>query len=101
MTDIEWEAQALLSLRPLASWTQRDGGLEWHDTEQTEPTQEEIDAKVVELISEWTANEYARGRQAEYPSIGDQMDMLYHDLLNSTTTWKDAIAKVKDDNPKI
>jgi len=28
------------------------------------------------------------------------MDMQYHDLLNSTTTWKDAIAKVKADNPK-
>ena len=27
-------------------------------------------------------------------------DMQYHDELNGTTTWKDAIAKVKSDNPK-
>jgi hypothetical protein len=39
-------------------------------------------------------------RQTAYDSIGDQLDMQYHDLLNSTTTWKDAIAKVKADNPK-
>jgi hypothetical protein len=28
------------------------------------------------------------------------MDMQYHDQLDGTTTWKDAIAKVKSDNPK-
>jgi len=37
---------------------------------------------------------------AVYPSTGDQLDMQYHDQLNGTTTWKDAIAKVKADNPK-
>jgi len=26
--------------------------------------------------------------------------MQYKDLLNGTTTWKDAVAKVKLDNPK-
>ena len=43
-------------------------------------------------------NQYQRDRQ--YPSIGDQLDMQYHDQLDGTTTWKDAIAKVKSDNPK-
>ena len=36
----------------------------------------------------------------EYPSIGDQLDMQYWDAVNGTTTWKDAIAQVKADNPK-
>ena len=48
----------------------------------------------------WESEEYTRDRQAEYPSIGDQLDMQYHDQLNGTTTWKDTIAKVKADNPK-
>tara|TARA_Y100000310_G_scaffold32774_1_gene31036 strand:- start:228 stop:518 length:291 start_codon:yes stop_codon:yes gene_type:complete len=48
----------------------------------------------------WGAQAYARKRQAEFPSVGDQLDMQYHDQLNGTTTWKDAIAKVKADNPK-
>ena len=43
---------------------------------------------------------YVSARQEAYPSIGDQLDMQYHDAVNGTTTWKDAIAKVKSDNPK-
>ena len=36
----------------------------------------------------------------QYPSIQDQLDMQYWDAVNGTTTWKDAIAQVKADNPK-
>ncbi len=57
-----------------------------------------ITAKATELETEWEATQYQRDRQ--YPSIGDQLDMQYHDELNGTTTWKDAVAKVKSDNPK-
>ena len=39
-------------------------------------------------------------RAASYPSLEEQMDMQYWDSVNGTTTWKDAIAKVKSDNPK-
>ena len=39
-------------------------------------------------------------RANEYPELKEQLDMQYKDLLNGTTTWKDAIAKVKSDNPK-
>ena len=35
-----------------------------------------------------------------YPSLADQLDMQYWDKKNGTTTWVDAIAKVKSDNPK-
>jgi hypothetical protein len=33
-------------------------------------------------------------------AIGEQLDMQYWDSVNGTTTWKDAVAKVKSDNPK-
>ena len=39
-------------------------------------------------------------RATAYPSLQEQMDMQYWDSVNGTTTWKDAIAKVKSDNPK-
>ena len=39
-------------------------------------------------------------RQMAYPTIQEQLDMQYHDEVNGTTTWKDAIAQVKADNPK-
>ena len=38
---------------------------------------------------------YAQYRADAYPSIGDQLDMQYHDSVNGTTTWADAIAAVK------
>ena len=47
-----------------------------------------------------TAQGVLSKRASEYPTWQDQMDMQYKDLLNGTTTWKDAVAKVKSDNPK-
>ena len=49
-------------------------------------------------------NGYITARQAEYPSIGDQLDMLFHDMTadkgDKTGDWYEAIEKVKEDNPK-
>tara|TARA_B110000858_G_scaffold79647_1_gene92256 strand:+ start:725 stop:1018 length:294 start_codon:yes stop_codon:yes gene_type:complete len=47
-----------------------------------------------------TRDAYIVPRENAYPNIKEQLDMQYHDLVNGTTTWKDAIAKVKSDNPK-
>ena len=60
----------------------------------------DILAKQTELQTEYDALDYARNRAKEYPSIQDQLDMQYWDGINSTTTWADAIAKVKTENPK-
>ena len=30
-----------------------------------------------------------------YGPVGDQLDMMYKDQLNGTTTWKDHVANVK------
>ena len=43
---------------------------------------------------------YAQYRRDAYPPIGDQLDMQYHDLVDSTTTWADTIAAVKTKYPK-
>ena len=72
-------------------------GLEWTDGTTPIPVAD-IEAKMVEVQAEYDAKQYQRDRV--YPSIGDQLDMQYKDLLNGTTTWKDAVAKVKSDNPK-
>jgi len=52
-----------------------------------------------DLISRYNSD-YAAKRTAAYPSVAEQMDMQYWDSVNGTSTWKDAIAKVKSDNPK-
>ena len=87
--------EALQSLTPKAEWVLRGDELEWHDTEQTEPTQAEIDAELVRLQAEYDAQEYARKRQAEYPSVGDQLDMLMKDMKNGTKTHQTACEAVK------
>ena len=43
---------------------------------------------------------YKEKRMKAFPTWQEQMDMQYWDAVNGTTTWKDAIAKVKSDNPK-
>ena len=43
---------------------------------------------------------YQDRRRAEYPSIADQLDMIYWDQVNGTTVWRDAIAAVKAKYPK-
>lgn len=43
------------------------------------------------------ANAYKGLRQAEYPSIADQLDTLYHGGLDA---WKAQIKTVKDKYPK-
>ena len=60
----------------------------------------EISAEVTSLQTAYDGLAYARDRAVAYPSIQDQLDMQYHDTVNSTTTWKDALAQVKSDNPK-
>ncbi|OUW83085.1 MAG: hypothetical protein CBD82_00215 [Gammaproteobacteria bacterium TMED222] len=52
-------------------------------------------------VNAWADSEaYKAKREQEYPSIQDQLDMQYHDLINDTTTWKDAIKSVKVKYPK-
>ena len=43
---------------------------------------------------------YAQYRIEAYGSIGDQLDMQFHDSVNGTTVWQDHIAAVKAKYPK-
>ena len=96
-TETYKKARAINSLKPGAEFTLRGDTLEWHDTVQTQPTDSEITAEINRLK---TISDYQNPRKKAYPSIQDQLDMQYWDAVNGTTTWKDAIAKVKADNPK-
>jgi len=43
---------------------------------------------------------YQGKRILAYASLGDQLDQQYHDAVDGTTTWKDAVAAVKAAHPK-
>ena len=94
----EYTFDAILNLVGGGLFGLSDGTKMKYRDGQTPPTQEEIDVELIRMQAEYDANQYQRDRQ--YPSIGDQLDMQYWDQVNGTTTWKDAIAKVKSDNPK-
>ena len=88
---------ALQSLKPGAEWVLRGDELEWLDSKQTEPTQSEIDAEVTRLQGVYDSKKYQRDRAAEYPSIADQLDDIYH---NGVAGWKTTIKATKDKYPK-
>ena len=73
--------------------------IKWYDGTNPIP-KADIQAKINELQAEYDANKYQRDRQKQYPTWQDQLDMMWHDKQNDTTTWEDAIAKIKSDNPK-
>lgn len=62
-----------------------------------QPTQSAIEAAAVTWQTNYDAKEYARKRAAEYPSIADQLDDIYH---NGVDGWKATIKVTKDKYPK-
>ena len=53
------------------------------------------------LVNAWVdPDEYKISRAISYPSIQEQLDMQYWDSVNGTTTWADAISRVKENFPK-
>ena len=98
-------ANALLELRPGAIWSlsgETYEGLTWSDTVQTKPTKQEVEDKIAELLADFESKQYQRDRV--YPSIGDQLDMLWHAIdngtLNKTSDFYTTIKAVKDAHPK-
>ena len=57
----------------------------------------DIKAKQAELQTAYDNKAYQRNRAAEYPSIVDQLDDIYH---NGIDAWKATIKTTKDKYPK-
>ena len=93
------KVDALVSLKPNTdwSWTGTEySGLDWLDS-STKPTEAELDAEVVRLQADYNSKEYQRKRAAEYPSVVDQLDDIYHNGLDA---WKATIKATIDKYPK-
>ena len=82
----------------IVSWTSSD----------PQPSVADIEAADVTYNTEWDAKAYARTRANAYPSIGDQLDMLWHAIdvgdwtavKVKTTSFYTELKAVKDANPK-
>ena len=98
MTDI---IQSILAINPKAEVSIDADDVKkitWHN--DTKPIAEkDILAKQKELQAEYDANKYQRDRAVAYPSIGDQLDMIYH-AGQGGDAFQKAIKAIKDKYPK-
>ena len=90
---------AINSLQPTAEYAIRDGVIDWFTPDITQPTDAEISVEIIRLQAAYDAQAYARSRKAAYDLL-NQDEMRYDDLINSTTTWQDAISAIKTEYPK-
>ena len=93
--------EAILKINPNAVVTVSGSNINTCEIEWLEGTtpisKADIEAKMTELQTEYDNNKYQRDRAAEYPSIKDQLDDIYH---NGVDGWKTTIKAVKDKYPK-
>ena len=64
--------------------------VELNDDTAVMPTEEEVNTKIAEL-------QLQENRAADYPSIADQLDDIFHNGLDA---WKATIQTTKDKYPK-
>lgn len=74
----------------------------WLEMKEERPEGNVVAVDSGEGIGIWVevVKTYAELRKEEYPSLGEQFDMQYHDIENGTTVWKDTIAAIKAKYPK-
>jgi hypothetical protein len=100
--------EAILKINPNAEVTVYGNDINtcefiWHNGTTPIP-KTDIEAKMVEVQAEYDANQYQRDRV--YPSIGDQLDMLWHSidqnpkLKSEYFEFYEAIKAVKVKHPK-
>tara|TARA_R110002012_G_scaffold234937_1_gene408628 strand:- start:93 stop:407 length:315 start_codon:yes stop_codon:yes gene_type:complete len=100
--------EAILKINPNAKVAIRGNDINTCEIEWLEGTtpiiKADIETKIAEVQTEYDNNKYQRDRAAEYPSIKNQLDLLYHDMtankLDATGEWHKHIKAVKDANPK-
>ena len=100
--------KAILKINPNAVVTVRGNDIntceiEWHNGTTPIP-KADIEAKMVEVQADYDAKQYQRDRV--YPSIGDQLDMLWHSIDQNSALksqyfdFYEAIKAVKVKHPK-
>ena len=74
------------------------------DNKDISISQDDLDAKLVELQAEYDANQYQRDRAPDYPNLAEQFDLLWHaidaDTLDKTSDFYTTLKAVKDAHPK-
>jgi hypothetical protein len=94
------KGDVLLSLRPGAEWNVVGGVITWLDTEQTEPTADEIRDELVRLQYKAEVEDYKEKRAGEYPPKEDYLDGVVKNDQDQIDAYVAACQAVKDKYPK-
>ena len=74
--------------------------LVWHEgNKDPKPTEEEVNAAIASLQAEYDAQDYARKRMAEYPTIEELVVALYDSEDREAVDEKRAAVKLKYSKP--
>lgn len=95
--------KALENIRPSSLWILTGNSyeyLEWIDTVQTKPTQQELETEVARLQAEYDAKEYQLNRAKEYPDFRDYLDGVVKGDAAQVQAYIDACNAVKAKYPK-
>jgi len=60
-----------------------------------------VDGELIEDANLVDSYDVLRDRCDEYPTIQDQLDMIFHDLEDGTKHWQDKIRTIKTKYPKV
>ena len=72
-----------------------DGVQVYYSAEEETATDAQVLADEEIRLNYEANHKYKNDRRRAYGNIGDQLDMIYWDQVNDTTTFKDYIASVK------
>jgi hypothetical protein len=99
--------QALMFFSPLAKWSfspdveEKDityANIVWEDYFYIQPTEVELQKYYDDsVIAYQQTNLYKSLRQQAYPSVEEQLDMIYHQGID---VWKERIENIKNNIPK-
>jgi hypothetical protein len=94
--------EALIAKFPGVDFSVTNSEVEWRSTAVPQPSSEEIDAIVEEFKRTSPPEEelglgYDQLRRLKYPSIEEQLDIIYHKGIQE---WKEAIQEIKTRYPK-
>ena len=92
-----YDHDAIRKAYPDAVVINNDTGVFKKDGTKIEVEQSKIDEARTTIDAEYAALEYSRNRAAEYPSVVDQLDLIYHSGVDA---WKAKIKETKDKYPK-
>ena len=73
---------------------------EWNAKDKAKPTDEQLNALSSQAETLENNAKIDAKRRTEYLPFEDQLEMIYKDQKNGTTTYKDHCDKVRSDNPK-